>query len=170
MALTGCTDNGAKASPSEPSQKRTATPPSSPSSTADREKAAVLAAYTQSWQAQTEAYAKASSTGTDLSETTTLRALGEIEQDLEALRKAGKVATGKPVIHPRDPKVTAGAIPKATLTDCVDTTNWSLVDKATKKKFPLPTDRLIKYISIAKLEKWGREWIVTELTAQKQAC
>ncbi|MEU9286429.1 hypothetical protein AB0D57_17335 [Streptomyces sp. NPDC048275] len=170
VALAGCSDNDSKASESEPSQSRTAGPSTSPSSTADPEKAAVLAAYTQSWASQTEAYAKASSTGTDLRKTTTLRALGLIEQDLETMRNAGQVTIGKPAIHPKDPEVTDGEIPKATLTDCVDTTNWTLIDKATKKKVPLPSTRLIKYVSTAKLEKWGTKWMVTELTAQKQTC
>jgi hypothetical protein len=170
VALAGCSDNGSEASPSETSKSPSARTSASPSSTVDPEQAAVIAAYTQSWQAQTEAYAKASSTGTDLRKTTTLRALGLIEKDLETMRKAGQVTTGKPVIHPRDPKVTDGEIPKATLTDCVDTTNWTLIDKATQKKVPLPSTRLVKYVSTAKLEKWGTKWMVTELTAQEQTC
>ncbi|WP_406190956.1 hypothetical protein OG331_50335 [Streptomyces sp. NBC_01017] len=170
MGLAGCSDSDPKASPSAPSQRPTATPTASPNSTADAEEAAVLAAYTQSWKAQAEAYAKASSAGTGLRKTTTLRALGLIEKDLTTMRKAGQVTTGKPAIHPRDPKVTDGDIPKATLTDCVDTTNWTLIDKASKKKVPLPSTRLVKYISTAKLEKWGAKWMVTELTAQAQSC
>lgn len=170
VALAGCSDNGSEASPSDPSKSPSARPSASSSSTLDPEQAEILAAYTQSWQAQTEAYAKASSAGTDLRKTTTLRALGLIEKDLETMRKAGQVTTGKPVIHPRDPKVTDGETPKATLTDCVDTTNWTLIDKATKKKVPLPSTRLIKYISTATLEKWGTKWMVTELTAQTQTC
>ncbi|MGJ5871893.1 hypothetical protein [Streptomyces griseiscabiei] len=170
LALAGCSDNESDASPSESSKSPSARASASPSSTLDPEQAAVLAVYTQSWQAQIEAYAKASSEGTDLRKTTTLRALGLIEQDLDTMREAGQVTTGKPVIHPKDPTVTDGEIPKATLTDCVDTTNWTLIDEATKKKVPLPSTRLIKYVSIAKLEKWGTKWMVTELTAQKQTC
>ncbi|MGP4049367.1 hypothetical protein [Streptomyces sp. 2A115] len=102
--------------------------------------------------------------------TTTLRALGLIEHDLETMRNAGQVTTGKPVIHPMDPKVTEGEIPKATLTDCVDTTNWTLIEKDSKKKVALPTQRLTKYVSVAKLEKWGEQWMVTELTPQEEEC
>ncbi|MGF0177225.1 hypothetical protein ACQF36_44285 [Streptomyces sp. Marseille-Q5077] len=170
VALAGCSETGPEASPSEPSQSRSATPTTSPSATADAEEAAVLAAYTQSWRARTEAYAKASSAGTGLRKTTTLRALGLIEMNLKTMREAGQVTTGKPVIHPSDPKVTDGEIPKATLTDCVDTTNWTLIDKASKKKVPLPSTRLLKYLSTAKLEKWGTKWMVTDWTAQTQSC
>ncbi|WP_185806089.1 hypothetical protein [Streptomyces sp. RP5T] len=170
MSLASCSANGPKASPSDPSTTPSTGQPASPGSTADPERAAILAAYTQSWQSRAKAYAKASSAGTDLRKTTTLRALGGIEQDLKAMREAGQVTTGLPVIHPRDPEVTAGEIPKATLTDCVDTTNWTLIDKATKKKVPLPSTRLVKYVSTAKLQKWGTKWMVTELTPQDQTC
>jgi hypothetical protein len=130
----------------------------------------VIAAYADSWDAQTEAYKRASSAGTDLKKYTTLRALADIESDLSAMRKAGQVTTGQPIIHPKVIKVTAGEIPKATVSDCVDTTNWTLIDKASKKRVPLPTGRLTKYVTITSLEKWGTKWMVTKLTAQEQSC
>ncbi|MEV5078874.1 hypothetical protein AB0K74_08590 [Streptomyces sp. NPDC056159] len=168
MALAGCSDSEADTS-SKPSPTPTAVTPS-PSSTVDVEDAAVLAAYLSSWDAQTEAYSKASSAGTDLKKNTTLRALFDIEHDLSVMRKAGQVTTGEPVIHPKVVKVTDSKIPTATVTDCVDTTHWTLIDKSSKKKVPLPTTRLIKYVSTATLEKWGTKWMVTKLTAQEQAC
>ncbi|MCX4598265.1 hypothetical protein OG819_54985 [Streptomyces sp. NBC_01549] len=168
LALAGCSDSDTDTS-SKPTSTPTAVSPS-PSSTVDAEDAAVIAAYTSSWDAQTKAYSKASSAGTDLKKNTTLRALFDIEHDLEVMRKAGQVTTGKPVINPKVVKVTDGKIPKATLTDCVDTTDWILTDKASKKPVPLPTTRLIKYVSTATLEKWGKSWMVTKLTAQEQAC
>ncbi|MEV6841009.1 hypothetical protein AB0N17_42145 [Streptomyces sp. NPDC051133] len=169
VALAGCSDSSTDASP-KPSRTRAASPSPSPSSTAEAEDAAVIAAYTRSWDAQTEAYSKASSAGTDLKKTTTLRALFDIESDLTAMRKAGQVTTGKPVINPKVLNVTDGKIPKATLTDCVDTTHWVLTDKASKKPVPLPSTRLTKYVSTANLEKWGKTWMVTKLTAQDQSC
>lgn len=170
LALAGCSDDESGSSNSAPSETSSTRQSVSPSSTEGAEQAAVLAVYARSWQAQADAYAKASSTGTDLRKTTTLRALGSIEQDLKAMRKAGQVTTGRPVIHPGIPKVIPGDIPKATLTDCVDTTNWTLINQATKKKVPLPSSRLVKYVSTATLEKWGTKWMVTELTAQDQSC
>jgi hypothetical protein len=167
-ALAGCSDSDSGTS-SKPSPTPTTVSPSS-ISTVGAEDAAVIAAYTKSWDAQTEAYSKASSAGTGLKKNTTLRALFDIEHDLEVMRKAGQVTTGKPVIHPKVVKVTDGKIAKATLTDCVDTTHWTLIDKASKKPVPLPTTRLIKYVSTATLEKWGKTWMVTKLTAQEQSC
>ncbi|MCX5009183.1 hypothetical protein OHB05_42465 [Streptomyces sp. NBC_00638] len=171
LVLAGCSDsNGdSDASSSKPSTTASDVSPS-PSSTVGAEDAAVLAAYTRSWDAQTEAYSKASSAGTDLKKTTTLRALFDIEHDLTVMRSDGQVTTGKPVLTPKVVKVTKAKIPKATLTDCVDTTHWILIDKASKKPVPLPTTRLIKYVSTATLEKWGKTWMVTKLTAQEQAC
>ncbi|MEV5850411.1 hypothetical protein AB0M32_51515 [Streptomyces sp. NPDC051985] len=168
LALAGCTDSSSDTS-SKPSPTKSAGSPS-PSSTASAAEEAVIAAYRSSWDAQTQAYAKASSDGTDLKKNTTLRALFDIEHDLEVMRKAGQVTTGQPAIHPKVVKVTAAKIPTATVTDCVDTTNWTLIDKASRKPVPLPTARLIKYASTATLEKWGKTWMVTKLTAQEQTC
>ncbi len=171
VALAGCSDSGsdADASPSKTSPTKTAGS-ASPSSTAEAEDAAVIAAYTSSWDAKTEAYQKASSAGTDVKKYTTFKALADIERNLSAMKKAGQVTTGKPVIHPKVVNVTDTEIPKATVADCVDTTSWTLIDNTTKKKVPLPSERLIKYVSTATLEKWGTKWMVTELTAQDQAC
>ncbi|MEU9412237.1 hypothetical protein AB0E08_41995 [Streptomyces sp. NPDC048281] len=168
VAMAGCSSGDSDTS-SNPSSSPSAASPSA-TSTAGSEDAAVLAAYTSSWHAQTEAYSKASSAGTDLKKNTTLRALFDIEHDLEVMRKDGQVTTGKPVISPKVLKVTAAKIPTATVTDCIDTTHWILTDKVTKKPVPLPTTRLIKYVSTASLEKWGKTWMVTKLTAQEQAC
>ncbi|MGW1894144.1 hypothetical protein ACWCP6_28435 [Streptomyces sp. NPDC002004] len=168
VALAGCSDSDADAAPSPPSRTQTGSTSSSPNSTA--EDTAAVAAYSRSWDAQTEAYKKASSSGTGLKKYTTLQALSDIESDLLAMRKAGQVTTGKPVIHPKVIKVTNGEIPKATVADCVDTTHWTLIDKASRKKAPLPSERLAKYVSTATLEKWGTKWMVTKLTAQDQAC
>ncbi|WP_328457579.1 hypothetical protein OG780_42705 [Streptomyces sp. NBC_00386] len=168
LALAGCSGSGSDPSSKPNSTSRTASP--SPSSPVDATDAAVLAAYASSWNAHTEAYSKASSAGTTLKENTTFEALADIENNLSAMRKAGQVTTGKPALHPRVAQVTEAKIPTATVTDCVDTTNWTLIDKVSKKKVPLPTTRLIKYVSTAKLEKWGTKWMVTKLTAQDQAC
>ncbi|MFM9705575.1 hypothetical protein ACKI2E_21185 [Streptomyces galilaeus] len=168
LTLAGCSDSDSDTS-SKPSPTATAVSPS-PSSTVDADEAAVLAAYTRSWDAKAEAYEKASSAGTDVKRYTTFKALADIERNLAAMQEAGQVATGKPVIHPTVVKVTTAEIPKATVADCVDTTNWTLIDEDTKKKVPLPSERLIKYVSTATLEKWGTKWMVTELTAQDQGC
>ncbi|WP_190093300.1 hypothetical protein [Streptomyces melanogenes] len=169
LALASCSDSDSDAPSSKPSTTSAAVSPSV-SATAGTEDAAALAAYTSSWDAQVEAYSKASEAGTDLKKNTTLRALFDIEHDLEVMRKAGQVTTGKPVISPKVVKVTDGKIPTATVTDCIDTTHWILTDKASQKPVPLPTTRLIKYVSTATLEKWGKTWMVTKLTAQEQSC
>lgn len=168
VAMSGCSGGDSDTS-SKPSSSPSAASPSA-ASTAGSQDAAVLAAYTSSWAAQTEAYSKASSAGTDLKKNTTFKALSDIESDLSAMRTAGQVTTGKPVIHPKVIKVTSAKIPVATVADCVDTTHWTLIDEATKKKVPLPTTRLTKYVSTATLEKWGTKWMVTKLTAQDQTC
>ncbi|MFI6340712.1 hypothetical protein [Streptomyces sp. NPDC050535] len=172
VALAGCSDSADEAPASKSPTVATSGSASSPAPTATAldDKATVLGVYRDSWDASVKAYAKASSAGTGLRETTTARALLVIESDLKVLREAGQIATGKPAIHPEDPKVTAGAIPRATLTDCVDITAWTLVDKTSKKRVRLPSGRLLRYVSIATLEKWGTTWMVTKMAAQEKAC
>ncbi|WP_415940267.1 hypothetical protein [Streptomyces sp. 039-1] len=172
VGLAGCSGSGGQASASKSPTGVTSGSTSSPSPTATGvdDKATVLAVYRKSWAASVAAYAKASSAGTDLRTTTTARALLDIESDLKELRKGGQITTGRPSIHPGDPKITAGEFPKATLTDCVDITRWTLVDKTSKKKVRLPSGRLLRYVSIATLEKWGPKWKVTKMTAQQKAC
>lgn len=169
LVLAGCSDGGLDGSSPKPSSPAAATSPSA-GSTVTAEDAAVLVAYTRSWDAKTEAYQRASSAGTDVRKYTTFKALADIERNLSAMKKAGQVTTGKPVIHPKVVKVADANIPKATVTDCVDTTHWTLINKAKKKPVPLPTERLVKYVSTATLEKWGTKWMLTEWTAQDQAC
>ncbi|MFJ9121319.1 hypothetical protein ACIRJO_38060 [Streptomyces sp. NPDC102394] len=167
LTLTGCSDSSE--SPSQLSPTPTTALPSA-RSTVDTDDAAVIAAYKSSWDAQTLAYSKASSAGTNLKKNTTFKALADIEKDLAVMRKAGQVTTGRPAINPKIVKVTDAKIRRATVTDCIDTTHWILTYKSSKKPVPLPTTRLIKYVSTATLEKWGTTWMVTKLTAQEQSC
>lgn len=171
LTLTACGGSGENPTRANSTLPAPVPKPSpSPSSTTDPDVAAVAAAYDRSWKAQIAAYAKASSAETDLRKSTTAGALLDIESDLKAMRKAGQVTTGTPALHPQAPKLSTGEIPRATLTDCVDTTGWTLVDETTRKKIPLPAQRLTKYVSIATLEKWGTTWMVTKLSARDQAC
>ncbi|MFE9812488.1 hypothetical protein [Streptomyces sp. NPDC005548] len=172
VGLAGCSGSVGETSASKSPTGATSGSTSSPAATttAVDDKATVLAVYRKSWDASVAAYAKASSAGTDLRKTTTARALLDIESDLKELRKGGQITTGRPSIHPGDPTITAGEFPRATLTDCVDITRWTLVDKTSKKKVRLPTGRLLRYVSIATLEKWGPKWMVTKVTAQEKAC
>lgn len=168
LGLAGCSADNSD-TPSAPGSA-SAVATQSPSSTTDAEDGAVIAAYTNSWDAKAKAYSQASSKGTDVNKYTTFQALADIERSLSAMRKAGQVTTGKPAINPKVVEVVDAKIPKATVADCVDTTNWTLIDKASKKPVPLPSQRLVKYVSTATLEKWGTKWMVTELTAQDQDC
>lgn len=170
IALAGCSnDTYPNAAPPKTSSSTAAHSPVA-SATTDPDREAVLAAYTRSWEEQTKAYAQASSDGTDLKQYTSLKALALVESDLSAMRRAGQIGTGKPVIHPKVAKVSDAKIPKATVSDCVDSTKWTLIDKDSRKEVPLPSERLTKYVSTATLEQWGSKWMVTQLTAQDRTC
>lgn len=143
----------------------------SPSRSATPEKEAVLQAYRGSVDAQTEAYAQASTKGTQLTRYTTTSALAQVQKDLRSMKKASHVTTGRPQSSPRVTALdTKKEIPKAQIRDCFDVHDWKLVDKKSQKTVGLPSKRRLKYISDVELEKWGKKWLVTKTTQRDQGC
>lgn len=171
LSTAGCSD-GEKDDPAPPSTSSSPSASASASSDPQAEaKKDIVTAYRKSWQAQVAAYAKASAKGTDLQKYTSLHALATIEQDLTNLRAADQVITGKPGLSPEVTAVDLDKkIPEAKVTDCVDISDWRLVEEKSKKPVPLPSQRLIRYVSVAKLEKWGSGWVVTELKSHDRSC
>lgn len=174
VALAGCSDSGSEASPSE-SNSRTATPSASPSSTADPEKEAasraILADYRRYWDEKEQAYAHASLDGTELNKYAVGTALAAAKQDLKAMKSNGQVAQGKVTLSPqiRTMDLTR-KVPSATVRDCVDITGWKLVNASTGKEIKLPKERLTRYVSIVKAEKWGDRWVVLSTTRETAKC
>ncbi|WP_157840028.1 hypothetical protein [Streptomyces megasporus] len=135
------------------------------------EKKAVVKDYRRYWDARVEAYARGTSKGTSLRTYATGKAWAAIEGELEKLVDRGLTTTGEPMI---DPKVTAidmdRAVPRATITGCVDVSGWTLVDRDTKKEVTLPSERLTRYVSTATAEKWGKRWVVLEDAPRDRRC
>jgi hypothetical protein len=172
LSVSACGGDG-ESDEEKPSSTASKSAPS-PTASKDPDSAAkgeALAVYQRAWEEKVKAYAKASSKGTELQRYTSLYALRDIEQSLTSMRSANQVTRGEPALKP---KVTAldsqKKIPEATVTDCVDISKWTLVDKASKKEVALPKERLLRYVSVANLEKWGNKWVVTKLTAQDRRC
>ncbi|WP_432190004.1 hypothetical protein [Streptomyces sp. Tue6028] len=128
--------------------------------------------YAHYREEQAKAYAKASASGTDIEKYVTAEALGKVTGDLLSLRTAGNATTGAPIS--RNPEITAlktdGSIPKATIKDCLDVTDWKVVNKKTGKALPAPKGQLKKHINDVTLEKWGNRWLVRTDTAKAVAC
>ncbi|MFF0142605.1 hypothetical protein ACFYRN_40010 [Streptomyces sp. NPDC005227] len=177
LTLSACSSNKGSADNAKPSPPASSTAPSasaspSRSSSLSADQAAVLAVYTHYREEQAKAYAKASVSGTDIEKYATTEALGKVTRDVLSLRTAGNAASGAPVSHNTEIAAlkTDGPIPKATIKDCLDVTNWGVVNKKTGKALPTPKGQLKKHVNDVTLEKWGNRWLVRTDTAKPIAC
>lgn len=165
-ACSGASENKAgdeKASvPAKASASPTQSLPTDPQAAA---KADVLTAYNGFWSEQVKAYAKADTKGTDLKKYATTDALGRVDIDVARMQKAGTAVHGAPV---HDTKVTAvdlsAKIPNATVTDCLDISNWKTVKTKTGEVIAFPSNQPLRYQTTASAEKWGNQWLITKVT------
>ncbi|MFK0113136.1 hypothetical protein [Streptomyces sp. NPDC091217] len=125
----------------------------------------MLTAYKDYWREQTKAYAQADITGTDLKKYATKKALTRAMGDVLVMQKAGTATTGSPS---HDATVTAlsltAKVPTASLQDCLDISKWRTVNKKTGKVQAFPSNQRLRYIATATAEKWGEQWMITDLT------
>ncbi|MDF3141059.1 MULTISPECIES: hypothetical protein [unclassified Streptomyces] len=173
LSLTACggeKDDEAKGPTPQNSSSasRSQTPATDPKEAASR---TLLADYRSYWDEKEKAYAKASPDGTKLDKYAVGTALASAKQDLKAMKSAGQIAQGKVTLSPKvramdlDRKVAS-----ATVRDCVDVSSWKLVDADTRKEIELPKERLTRYVSIVKAEKWGDRWVVLSATPENSKC
>ncbi|MBC9729315.1 hypothetical protein [Streptomyces sp. TRM68367] len=171
LSLTACggdKDDEAKSPTLQNSSSASTSPSADPKEAASR---ALLADYQRYWDETELAYAKSSLDGTELDKYAVGTALAATKQDLKAMKNAGQVAEGKVTLSPKVQTMDlTGKIPSATLRDCVDITGWKLVDADTHKEIKLPKERLTRYISIAKAEKWGNRWVMLSTTPENTSC
>ncbi|MFF1714644.1 hypothetical protein [Streptomyces sp. NPDC058268] len=123
------------------------------------------------WEEQVKAYAAADLKGTDLKKYSVGAALSRAKSDVEGMQKKGIVTKGKPG---HKTKVTSTdlerKVPRAELTDCVDTSTWKFVYRKSGKPVPLPEGAMPRYVTKVKAEKWGNQWKFLELTPTQRAC
>ncbi|MFJ8142693.1 hypothetical protein [Streptomyces sp. NPDC096013] len=169
LLVTACGGGGesGSAAKNSPPAKGTSRPPAASARTDPQAQARadVLRAYDGFWDAQVKAYAQASIKGTDLEKYATKKALGRAMGDVLVMQKADTAATGAPT---HDAKVTSlvltGATPKATVRDCLDISNWKTVTRKTRAVRPFPSNQPLRYVTTVKAEKWGKQWMITEVT------
>ncbi|MFG2691606.1 hypothetical protein ACGFWG_36525 [Streptomyces sp. NPDC048405] len=131
----------------------------------------MLEAYSKMWDEQVKAYRKADPTGTDLDEYAAALALSSTKRDLKDLRSKGIVATGAPTHEVDVTQIDVAAkVPKAELTDCLDTTKWTLIYSKSGKPVEMPEKRLTRYVNRIEAEKWGKQWKILDVTPEQQAC
>ncbi|MET8808668.1 hypothetical protein [Streptomyces sp. NPDC004546] len=173
LVLTACGsphgDNKASAHPSAPASPSTSSASADPEAA---ERAAVLTTYGAFWAEQVKAYAQTDIKGTQLKKYATKDALGRTMGDLLVMKQAGTATTGAPTHRAEVTSLTlTRSVPKATLQDCLDISNWKTIKKSTGKVQPFPSNQPLRYITTAKAEKWGQQWTFTELTPDgKRTC
>ncbi|MET8102207.1 hypothetical protein ABZV29_38125 [Streptomyces sp. NPDC005236] len=132
----------------------------------------VLAAYSAFWDEQVKAYNQADIKGTGLKRYATKKALGQAMADVLVMQQAGTVTKGAPTHRSEVTSLTlTGSVPKATVRDCLDISHWNTIKKKSGQVKPFPSAQPLRYITTAKAEKWGKRWLITEVTPDgKQTC
>ncbi|MGW3134990.1 hypothetical protein [Streptomyces sp. NPDC001139] len=175
-AVTACTSNGgdsgeSSTSPSASASASTADTASASTDPQAAEKQAVLKAYGQFWDEQAKAYAKGDTAGTDFAQYAAAEALSSTEADLKDLRSKGIVTTGAPTHKTAiDSLDAAKRVPRAKLTDCLDSSDWKFIYRGSGKPVQMPKKRLIRYWTKIDAEKWGKQWKIVDITPQQSAC
>ncbi|MGW4784865.1 hypothetical protein [Streptomyces sp. NPDC004230] len=121
----------------------------------------VIARYRTYWKEMQRVYAHASVEGTDIEMYAASAALVRTKSDSERMRKNGRVITGTVSVNGPTAIVHLDRkVPNATITSCLDVSQWKVIAKDTGKPAQLPSTRLTKYITVATLERWDDEWKV----------
>ncbi|MEU9087490.1 hypothetical protein [Streptomyces sp. NPDC048357] len=164
---TGCTKD-TKATPPPPS------PTASPSPSADpqaAEKTALLGVYRAFWDASLKAYSTGSMKDTGMESVGTDKAYAKVQATQIYYRDNGFVMTGAPNLSPKVTTMeTAAEPPKATITDCVDSTTYIQVEKQSGK--PVETmDKNRRHVATYTALKIGGAWQIRDFDiARDQLC
>ncbi|MEV4555392.1 hypothetical protein AB0K51_00180 [Kitasatospora sp. NPDC049285] len=132
---------------------------------------AALTTYQSWWDAQADTFGRSDSDGTVLRLYATGTALGDTLATLDQLHRAKLVLIGKPRTSPVLKGLDLQANPAtATITDCLDVTEWHQADAATKQ-IKDPQQRLSRYAATAVLRKSGNRWLIVDFTREvAKAC
>ncbi|WP_435057665.1 hypothetical protein [Streptomyces sp. bgisy060] len=166
VTAAGCSGSGEK--------KETASPSPTVSKSADPQaeaKAAVEQTYRSYWDAQAKAFEKVDVRDTGLEKYSFDQAYSKVLADVANMKIKGSAMRGAPQIKPEVTAVSLEESPKkASITDCVDVSKWTLVDAKTGKELELPKNRLTRFVVSASARTVGDEWKIVELTRQDRTC
>ncbi|MFC9486588.1 hypothetical protein ACFTZM_10975 [Streptomyces hydrogenans] len=180
--LTACsTEETPEAKPPAPSSSAATSAAPSPTTEApttpapdptEQTKTELIGLYRSYWAEVEKAYQLGSTKETKLSDYAAALALVEAEKNVTSHSTAGRTTTGSVGVN--DTTVTKldldRKVPSATLSTCLDISKWNLINKATKEKIALPSERLTRYVIVATLEKWPQGWRVVRDEPQEQKC
>ncbi|MFF9458050.1 hypothetical protein [Streptomyces flaveolus] len=166
VTAAGCSEGGEKKASTSPSPA--ASKSADPQAEATR---TVETTYRNYWGAQTKAFEKVDVRNTGLEKYSFDQAYSKVLADVANMKIKGSAMRGAPQIKPDVTAVSLDESPqKATITDCVDVSKWTLVDAKTGKELALPKDRLTRFVVSASARTVGDEWKIVELTRQDRAC
>lgn len=158
-ALTvGCTKESKSASP-PPS------PSASPSSSADpqaAEKSTLLGVYQAYWDAQLKVYATGTMKDTGIEKVATDKAYSKVQTTRMYYVDNNLTVKGAPDLSPKVTVIEMTAVPpSATITDCLDSTNYLTVDKNSGK--PVETvDKNRRHVATYTALKIGGLWQIRD--------
>ena len=166
LAVSSCSGSSQPPSSlpsSSPTPSQSATPSPDASAVAG---SAALEAYRGFRRAQVAAEAIANAHNPDLAKYAGDKALAQERANLLQLAKAGIVVTGQPILKPEITSVSLGVAPVVAITDCVDTSRWTPIYKATGKSAAAP-NQPSRVLATALARPYGKGWIITELTTER---
>lgn len=143
VALSGCTAGAADPQPSSSAPPTSSSPTPSPTPTTDpaiaAAEAAVLEAYRGYWAAKVTSYADpAQQQDPNLARFADDTALTDAQSTIATFRRNGISMLGEPVLTPVITEIQLGEGASATITDCVDATNWQPVYTASGESAAAP--------------------------------
>ncbi|MFJ5680779.1 hypothetical protein [Streptomyces sp. NPDC093097] len=167
FVVTACSSSDGSSTKPSPSQSATAKPsPTDEAQAAARKE--VLAVYAGMRTEQVKAYAVGVAKDTKLKDYAADKALALIEGNLFRLRQGGVVFKGKPESTTKVTALNLSSHPKtATVSECVDTTRWIPVDKATGKEMA-SGNQPRRYMTTGTVRTIGTHWMVVGLTVDKE--
>ncbi len=163
IAATGCSAGSTSAS------SATSHPPVTPSVdlTSTRAKTEVIGAYRKMWDAQVQVYSSSTLDDPDLETYAHDKALAKIKSTAFYYEQHNAVFKGEPMLSPKVTAINLARQPHtAAITDCVDSTHWTEVDKSTGRPVPL-LDSGRRHLVTAKAQILGGRWVITDMVVAR---
>jgi hypothetical protein len=175
MALAGCSDkpaDGPKQTAPTPSSSATKPAPSASTDPTEAAKKEAVATYQGYWREVEKLYADQDGSAAGIEKFATSAALKNVKTDARRAHDDGFILTGD--VNVIDPTVTEldidRRIPNATISSCLDISQWETVVATTKKPVTLPSNRLTKYQILSVVEKRPEGWRVIRDEPQGKRC
>lgn len=165
VALTGCSADEPDSGRPEESSKGSSDSPSpsaTPASPEESAKQQAVSTYVSYWKEMEVLYATSTGQGASLKDFAASNALITAESDAKQMHDKGLLITGNVSVERATvTKIDVGRkVPNATVSSCLDISDWTVINGKTKKPAALPSERLTKYVVVSVVEKLPQGWRV----------